>query len=581
MATVPGWAGRRCDTSDDVRIPVFGHDVAFARQAANAMCRAVIAACEKAPARARKVYRAETYNCLAGDTLILTDEGALPIGELSGSNARLLTWSDRGPGRWTEAPVRSFGKQDVRRLVLSRYGREKVIRVTGDHRWFVRRGPRGVIERTTDELTSGDHLRSVFPRSVAVNTRPSSIGIAHGLTFGDGTLAEGAGVAVLAGPDRDLLRYFPEPSVTTWTTEGGVEMLRIAGLPKFFKTTIPPLAESAAYLYGWLAGYFAADGDVTAQGRVRLSSADEDVLLRVRDVATRLGIVTYPISAVKRLGYGPEPSMLYSLGFDGRSLDSSFFVKPAHRERFNTVRPVQPRRGWRVVSLEDDGRAEVFCATVPDTESFALEDFILTGNCRKTTGGTSWSAHSWPAAIDIDPERNPYSSSGRLITDMPPEFVSCFTDEGFGWGGNWSSVKDAMHYSVAINEGGKVTPQDFDPMWAQYAREAWNRLVTGSPTTPAGSAPPPPPKANGQPAPGWNPGWRAFRVRRGVRYMRGNNIRMWQQRMRDRGWTIAVDGVYGPKSQTVCTAFQREFRLVVDGIVGKATWHAAWERPVM
>jgi hypothetical protein len=34
-----------------------------------------------------------------------------------------------------------------------------------------------------------------------------------------------------------------------------------------------------------------------------------------------------------------------------------------------------------VVSVEDDGEDEVFCAVVEGTHSFALEDNILTGNC--------------------------------------------------------------------------------------------------------------------------------------------------------------------------------------------------------
>lgn len=62
--------------------------------------------------------------------------------------------------------------------------------------------------------------------------------------------------------------------------------------------------------------------------------------------------------------------------------------------------------------------------------------------------------------------------------------------------------------------------------------------------------------------------------------MSGTDVRIWQQRMRDRGWRIAVDGIYGPRSAEVARAFQREKRLQVDGIVGPATWAAAWLSPV-
>lgn len=68
--------------------------------------------------------------------------------------------------------------------------------------------------------------------------------------------------------------------------------------------------------------------------------------------------------------------------------------------------------------------------------------------------------------------------------------------------------------------------------------------------------------------------------------MTGDDIRDWQQRMRDRGWLdstgapLVADGVYGVQSATVCRKFQTEKSLTVDGIVGPATWDAAWTAPV-
>ncbi|MQA94424.1 MAG: peptidoglycan-binding domain-containing protein [Streptosporangiales bacterium] len=59
-----------------------------------------------------------------------------------------------------------------------------------------------------------------------------------------------------------------------------------------------------------------------------------------------------------------------------------------------------------------------------------------------------------------------------------------------------------------------------------------------------------------------------------------SSARTWQSRMRQRGWTISVDGVYGPQSKEVCIKFQREKGLDADGIVGPATWKATWTSPV-
>lgn len=54
----------------------------------------------------------------------------------------------------------------------------------------------------------------------------------------------------------------------------------------------------------------------------------------------------------------------------------------------------------------------------------------------------------------------------------------------------------------------------------------------------------------------------------------------WQNRMRARGWRITADGLYGPETRTVATAFQREKQLGVDGLIGPETWRAAWTAPI-
>jgi hypothetical protein len=60
----------------------------------------------------------------------------------------------------------------------------------------------------------------------------------------------------------------------------------------------------------------------------------------------------------------------------------------------------------------------------------------------------------------------------------------------------------------------------------------------------------------------------------------GSDVQQWQERMSLRGWSISVDGDYGPQSRNVCRQFQTEKGLDVDGIVGPNTWNAAWTCPV-
>lgn len=60
----------------------------------------------------------------------------------------------------------------------------------------------------------------------------------------------------------------------------------------------------------------------------------------------------------------------------------------------------------------------------------------------------------------------------------------------------------------------------------------------------------------------------------------GHGTRLWQAKMAQRGWSIEVDDIYGPQSARVCSAFQHEKGLDVDGIVGPVTWHATWTAPI-
>jgi hypothetical protein len=84
--------------------------------------------------------------------------------------------------------------------------------------------------------------------------------------------------------------------------------------------------------------------------------------------------------------------------------------------------------------------------------------------CRPTVGSDYWSQHAYGLAVDINPFQNPYVKGDVIIPELAtsyadrdqdlPGMVSkgdavtkAFTDIGWGWGGNWNSLKDWMHFS--------------------------------------------------------------------------------------------------------------------------------------
>jgi hypothetical protein len=87
-----------------------------------------------------------------------------------------------------------------------------------------------------------------------------------------------------------------------------------------------------------------------------------------------------------------------------------------------------------------------------------------------------------------------------------------------------------------------------------------------------GSTPTPPPSGGGSAPP--------FPGTLLSNFTTGHGTSTWQRQMAARGWTIAVDDLYGGQSEDVCMMFQREKGLSVDGVVGPITWDATWTAPV-
>lgn len=63
-------------------------------------------------------------------------------------------------------------------------------------------------------------------------------------------------------------------------------------------------------------------------------------------------------------------------------------------------------------------------------------------------------------------------------------------------------------------------------------------------------------------------------------YSHREDLRRWQQRMISRGWDMTADGLYGDETEEIARDFQHEKRLLTDGLIGPATWAAAWTAPV-
>lgn len=322
------------------------------------------------------------WHCLAGDTRVMTRAGVRSIRDLATANCMHEVLTTGGIWKW--APFKSYGVQPVYEIVFQRNGVRKTVRATSGHRWFRQAGEgrAKTQELTTLELRPGHRMVTLKPKTRDPRTYPSPFGVAHGFVFGDGYIDRRGSRAQLCGPKDEALRPF-FLGAREYQREGRTI---IAGLPSAWKE-LPSFRESVSYLYGFLAGLFAADGCVSQHGTAILNSARAHVLEEVRKLCDALGVMTHGIVTQRRTSnYGGSGEM-HRIALCPTTLEPAFFVLPQHRERFEqrSARGAQARTGWTVVSVSGPMEPEeVFCAEVPDTHCFALEDHLLTGNCFST-----------------------------------------------------------------------------------------------------------------------------------------------------------------------------------------------------
>lgn len=317
--------------------------------------------------------RRVTYsNCFSGETKILTKDGLQTLESIQGKEVDVLS-----EGSWRKATIKSFGLQPVKRLTLQKGKATKDFYVTGEHIWYAKQNKNDTFQEiATDDLIPGMLLRRDLNKSYR-SYKPSPFGVAHGFFWGDGDHTGNSRRVTLCGDKKELLEYF---TPDTYSISG--DKITINGIPKIFWER-PSLNEAPSYLYGWLAGYFAADGSIDDRGNCVLCSSNIEDLTYVKDILCVLGIPSEDIRSQYRLSnltnkYGT----IYILTLNKYYFNENFFILSKHKERFVENPPAHTPPLWKVKEVSEviDVR-EVFCAVVPDTHNFCIDGNILTHNC--------------------------------------------------------------------------------------------------------------------------------------------------------------------------------------------------------
>lgn len=106
---------------------------------------------------------------------------------------------------------------------------------------------------------------------------------------------------------------------------------------------------------------------------------------------------------------------------------------------------------WRGRRFVVNGKvAPIFTALLDDLWAAGYRPKVIGGyNDRNIAGTSVKSLHSYGYAIDIDPSENFVQDNDGSMEHILPSNVRALAKKyGLSWGGNWSSYKDPMHFSM-------------------------------------------------------------------------------------------------------------------------------------
>lgn len=332
------------------------------------------------------------FMCFAKGTRVITKYGVKNIETLVGKNVEIIN----GNGEWESVMFHYLGEQPLMDITLAKSCKTKHIYATPEHEWIVKYRKHKV---QTKDLKVGYSLESMWYQEKSAII-PSKNGMIHGFIYGDGSSNK---IIYSSGRERyrHVLNIFTESKYKFCSSLFEMKPVcksvkehnpNIIGRVCFTNDTnlkeVPNLRDySKEYLYGFLIGYFMADGNCTDESSVQIHSAKYEDLLKIRDIFTYVGIPSYPIGKTIRTSKNSNMGIctttkdeypLYVLRLVSSCIKDNFFTdykKPKTKPQYTSY------LGWRVESINETNRVEsVYCCET-STHSFTLEDFILTGNC--------------------------------------------------------------------------------------------------------------------------------------------------------------------------------------------------------
>lgn len=349
---------------------------------------------------------ATLINCFSGDTTALTTDGPFRLKDLVGQKKNVFTKDGV-----KEAEFQSFGQQEIYEVDFSN---GQTVRTTAGHDWLVIdnnnfSATKGRILDALVKVKTTDLLGARVPM-LPISVRPQKDeqfekGVVHGIVFGDGSRTKG-----VTSTNKHTLFLFNEKSeldsyVAKYAQTRKVNYhfdipntyyygIQVDG--KNLKELPDIETETLSYLYGFVCGIIATDGNVSSdRGMLTIFNKDPETLVTLATILNKIGMAYTSISTYREKSpYDGSHKPCFVLRVRRGALTVDDFIRGVQKFNFEKGATNLKVTTMNVVAIRATGQVEeVFCAVEPETRSFTIEGGILTGNCFTIPVGDSISGY--------------------------------------------------------------------------------------------------------------------------------------------------------------------------------------------
>ena len=317
------------------------------------------------------------YNCLSGDTKILTQEyGSVAIKDVAGQNVHLLD----GNRNWVKCPVLYHGKQTTVELEFKGNWESTKIRSTLEHGWVKANKHSIILTKAFTNPSGKIDIDDLRPSKFIHYYDEYELGIIHGIIYGDGSNNGDDSYKIrVCSHHESITPYLNRFKFSTPPSSNGDPVYYI---PKSFtKRNLKQLPNSfnKDYLLGFLRGWFAADGCVSTQPEATICGDIEEENWLIKWGPLVGWHVTGSTLLAQVTNFGRRNKGSSNIRIRKSSLNANDFLILQHRQRWGEYDPLH---SWRVHGeYSNPVEEDVYCPVVPTTHSFALSSGIHSRNC--------------------------------------------------------------------------------------------------------------------------------------------------------------------------------------------------------